>query len=116
MAELVDTVGRLSGGGTEAIPAIRSLQRRLLMLAPARARIERGERADAVMASFGKALFWKDKTSVEQMLRKWTAADLAVIADRAGSLERELMFSDAPEQEAFAEEFLAIARKARSRA
>jgi len=116
VAELVDTVGRLSGGGTEAIPAIRSLQRRLLMLAPARARIERGERADAVMASFGKALFWKDKTSVEQMLRKWTAADLAVIADRAGSLERELMFSDAPEQEAFAEEFLAIARKARSRA
>ena len=107
-------------GGSEAIPVLRSLQRRLLMLAPARARIERGERVDAVMASLGRSLFWKDKGKVQQMLAKWSAEDLATVADRAGRLERELMRparrSDArvPEGEALGEELLAIARKARS--
>ena len=114
--ELSDTVARLAAGGLEAIPAIRSLQRRLLLLAPARARVERGERIDAVMASFGKALFWKDKDRVEAMLKRWTAEDLATIAERAGSLERNFLFSDLPPREALAEELLTIARKARSRA
>lgn len=114
VAELGEAVARMPPAGSEAIPAIRSLQRRLLMLAPARARIERGERVDAVMASFGKALFWKDKLSVEKMLRRWSADDLARVAERAGALERALMFSDVPEREAFGEELLAIARKARS--
>jgi len=115
VTELADAIERLSGG-SEAIPAVRSLQRRLLMLAPARARIERGERVDAVMASFGKALFWKDKSSVQRMLTRWSAEELATISERAGGLERRLMFSEAPEQEALAEELLTIARRARSRA
>jgi DNA polymerase-3 subunit delta len=85
------------------------------MLAPARARIERGERIDGVMASLGKALFWKDKPAVEKMLRTWSAADLATVAQRAGELERNLMFSEMPGREALGEELLAIARKARSR-
>jgi DNA polymerase III subunit delta len=113
--ELADTIARLPGGGSEGIPAVRSLQRRLLMLAPARARIERGERIDAVMTSFGRSLFWKDKARVERMLRAWTADELARIAERAGELERNLMFTDVPEQEALGEELMAIARKARSR-
>ena len=116
VAELADAVSELSAGSASAIPAIRSLQRRLLFLAPARARVERGERLDAVMTAFGRSLFWKDKVSVEKMLKRWTAADLAMIARRAGVLERDLLFSEAPEREALGEEFLAIARKARSRA
>ena len=115
IAEVADLVSRLTAAGTEAVPAIRSLQRRLLFLAPARARIERGERLDGVMASFGKALFWKDKVKVETMLKRWTAREIATIAKRAGSLERNLMFGDAPPREALGEELLAIARKARSR-
>ena len=111
---LAEGVSRLPNGGTEAIPALRSLQRRIHMLAPARARVERGERLDAVMASFGKSLFWRDKGTVQQMLRTWSAEDLATIADRAGALERSLMFSDAPEREALGEELFAIARKARA--
>lgn len=114
-AELGDAVARLPAGGSEAIPTIRSLQRRLLMLAPARARIERGERVDGVMVSFGKALFWKDKPGVEKMLRSWSAADLATIAQRAGALERDLMFGNSPAREALGEQLLTIARKARSR-
>ena len=111
---LTDELMRLPSGGNEGIPVVRSLQRRLLMLAPARARIERGERIDAVMASLGRALFWKDKGKVQQMLQKWSADDLATAADRAGKLERSLIFTSAPEREALGEELFAIARKARS--
>lgn len=113
--ELSEELARLPAGGSEGIPVVRSLQRRLLMLAPARARVERGERLDAVMASLGRTLFWKDKSTVQQMLQKWTAEDLATVADRAGKLERSLMFTAVPEREALGEELLAIARKARSR-
>ena len=116
VADLADAVTRLPKGGAEAIPAVRSLQRRILMLAPARARIERGERVDAVMASFGKALFWKDKSAVERMLARWTADGLATAAERAGALERSLMFDDAPQTDSLGEELVAIARKARSAA
>lgn len=112
--ELADELARLPAGGSEGIPVVRSLQRRLLMLAPARARVERGERVDAVMASLGRALFFKDKAKVQRMLAKWSANDLATIAERAGKLERSLLFTPAPDREALGEELLAIARKARS--
>lgn len=112
---LADELSRLPAGGSEGIPVVRSLQRRLLMLAPARARVERGETPDAVMTSLGKSLFWKDKALVERMLRQWTAERLAKVAERAGRLERGLMFSPAPEQPALGEELLAIAREARRR-
>ena len=114
MEELTEELARLRLGGSEAIPVVRSLQRRLLMLAPARARIEAGERVDAVMAAFGRALFFKEKSKVQWMLSTWSAADLATVADRAGKLERSLMFTAAPDREALGEELLAIARKARS--
>lgn len=112
---LADELTRLPSGGADGIPVVRSLQRRLIMLAPARARIERGESPDAVMTSLGKSLFWKDKAIVGRMLSQWDAARLAKVADRAGKLERSLMFSAAPQQEALGEELLAIARKARRR-
>jgi DNA polymerase-3 subunit delta len=107
-------LARLPSGGSEVIPAIRSLQRRILFLAPARARVEQGERIDSVMTSLGRAVFWKEKDRVASMLKRWTAEDLATIAERVGSLERNLMFGDAPPREALGEELLTIARKAKS--
>ena len=114
IGSLAEAVTRLPSGGSEAVPAIRSLQRRLLFLAPARARMERGERIDGVMASLGRAVFWKEKDRVAAMLKRWSADDLATIAQRIGTLERNLMFGDAPPREALGEELLTIARKARS--
>lgn len=114
--DVAEAMSRMPAGGSEVIPTIRSLQRRLLMLAPALARVERGERIDGVMTSFGKSLFFKDKAAVERILKRWSAADLATVAQRAGELERSLMFGNAPEREALGEELLAIARKARSTA
>ncbi len=112
--ELAEELTRLPAGGNEGIPVVRSLQRRLLMLAPLRARVERGEGVDAVLASAGRALFWKEKAKVQRMLSKWSAENLTTIALRAGELERSLMFTAVPEREALGEELLAIARKARS--
>jgi DNA polymerase-3 subunit delta len=114
VGELGEELARLYSGA-EAIPIVRALQRRLLMLAPGRARIERGDHADAVMTSFGKALFWKDKPLVQKLLQRWDARGLATVSERAGQLERDLLFSPAPDREAVGEELLSIARAARSR-
>jgi DNA polymerase-3 subunit delta len=114
MAELADQLALLPHGA-EGIPIVRALQRRLLQVAPARARIERGERPDAVMASFSKSLFWKDKGLLQRLLSLWDSRRLATISERAGKLEREMMFSAVPTQEALGEELLAIARAAKRR-
>jgi DNA polymerase-3 subunit delta len=114
LAELAEELVRMPGG-VEAIPVVRALQRRLLMLSPARARMERGESRDAVMTSMGKSLFWKDKPLIGKLLGQWDANGLATAAERAGRLERELIFSNAPGPEALGEELLAIARAARRR-
>ncbi len=111
--ELADQLSRLPTGTSETIPILRSLQRRLLMLAPARARMERGESLDGVMTSLGRSLFWKDKSLISKLLATWDAKGLSTVAERAGRLERELMFSSAPDTQALGEELLAIARAAR---
>lgn len=112
---LGDELARLPGGGNEAIPVLRSMQRRLLMLAPLRARMERGEPAADVMASAGKAVFWKDKALVEKLLTLWDAAGLARVAERCGALERDMLFAGVPQGEALGEELIAIARAAARR-
>jgi DNA polymerase-3 subunit delta len=115
MKALAEELGSLSRAGNEAIPVIRAVQRRLLMLAPARARVERGESAEAVMTSMSKSLFWKEKQLIAMLLNRWDSAGLATAAERTGRLERELMFSDSPPAEAIGEELIAIARAARRR-
>lgn len=113
---LGESLSRMDSSGKEAIPIIRSLQRRLLMLAPIRSRIDGGERPQAVMTSMGKSLFWKDKPMVEKMLGLWDSAGLARVSERAGTLERRLMRGDSPPAaEALGEELIAIARQARRR-
>ena len=114
--DLGAALSALPPGGKDAIPVLRSLQRRLQMLAPIRARVEAGERPQAVMTSMGKALFWKDKPLVERLLSTWDSARLARVAQRAGELERSLMSAGSPPPaEALGEELLAIARAARRR-
>jgi DNA polymerase-3 subunit delta len=113
MDQLLDELSRLHG--PEAIPATRNLQRRLTMLAPLRARIERGEALDDVMASMGKALFWKDKPAVQRMLATWSASRIAEAAERAVALERQLMLSQAPAESSFGETLVTLARVAARR-
>lgn len=109
-----EELGRLPGGGAESIPLIRALQRRLLMLAPLRAKVERGQRPHDVMASAGKALFWRDKEKVGKMLGLWDAKAIGRMMERSGDAERAIM-TGAPSAEVLGEELLSIARQARRR-
>ncbi len=110
MDELLDELSRLPHGGSEAIPVLRALQRRLLMLAPLCARVERGERVAAVMTSMGKALFWKDKPLIQRLLSNWPAERLAEAAGRVAVLERQILLGPVPDGAALGETLVAIAR------
>jgi DNA polymerase-3 subunit delta len=112
MEELLDELGRLPHGGSEAIPVLRALQRRLLMLAPLRARIEQGESIDGVMTSMGKALFWKDKPLVQRLLSAWSAERLAEAAARVSALERQIMLRPLNDEAALGETLVTLARAA----
>ena len=112
LEELLDELGRLSHGGTEAIPVLRALQRRMLMLAPLRARVEQGENIDGVMASMGKSLFWKDKPLVQRLLSTWSAERLAEAAARVSALERQIMLRPLNDEAALGETLVTLARAA----
>ena len=115
MGDLLEELGRLPHGGNEAIPILRALQRRLLMLAPLRARIEQGQRVDAVMTSMGKALFWKDKPLIQRLLSTWSAERIAEAAARVGALERQIMLRPLADDAALGETLVTLARVAGSR-
>lgn len=115
MDELLDELARLPHGGSEAIPVLRALQRRLLMMAPLRARVERGERVDAVMASMGKALFWKDKPLVQRLLSSWSADRLAQAASHVSSVERQIMLRPLADDAVLGETLVTLARAASRR-
>lgn len=110
--ELLEELARLPHGGSEAIPILRALQRRLLMLAPLRARVERGEPVDGVMASMGKALFWKDKPLIQRLLSAWPAERLAEAASRVSALERQIMLRPLADDAALGETLVTLARAA----
>ena len=112
MEMLLDELGRLPHGGSEPIPALRALQRRLLMLAPLRARVERGESVDGVMTSMGKALFWKDKPLLQRLLSTWSAGRLAEAASRVSQLERQIMLRPLADDAALGETLVMLARAA----
>ena len=113
--ELFEELDRIALGNNEAIPVVRALQRRLLQLAGLRARIEQGQSVDAVMTSMGKALFWKDKGLMQQLLSAWSADRLAAMLERSSALERTIIFSDEPPVAALEEELVTIARAAQRR-
>ena len=113
--ELFEELDRVALGAGEAIPVVRALQRRLLQLAGLRAQVEQGKSVDAVMTSMGKALFWKDKGLMQQLLSSWSAERLAAMIERSAALERRIFFSSEPPVPALVEELVTIARAARSR-
>ena len=113
--ELLEEFDRVALSNNEAIPVVRALQRRLLQLAGLRANVEQGQSVDAVMTSMGKALFWKDKGLMHQLLSHWSAERLAQMLERSAALEKTIIFSDEPPVTALEEELVTIARAAQRR-
>jgi len=107
---LAALLSRIPQGSSDTVAIVRALQRRLLMLAPLRARVERGERVDDVMTSMGKALFWKDKPLVRQLLSSWSAKRLAEASERTAETERQMILTPAPAEPALGELLITLAR------
>lgn len=106
----------VSAGEAVPISVLRALQRRILMLAPLRARVDRGQRPHDAVTSAGKSVFFKDKELATRLVSLWDSAALARVLQRSGELERKLMRPDSPPHaEALGEELVAIARTARRR-
>lgn len=103
---------RLSSEGIEGIPLIRAVLRRMMLLARLRAEVERGNSVDAVMASQGKALFWKEKPSIAQQLGRWRSPVLAKSIERLVDAERQAKASGGLGAAAVDEELFAICRQA----
>lgn len=124
LSRLVDSVGngnaatlqaellRLSGEGVEGIPLIRAVLRRMSLLSRLRAQVERGNSPDAVMASQGKSLFWREKESIARQLSSWRSEALARSVSRLLEAERQVKASGGLGPRAVDEELFAICRQA----
>jgi DNA polymerase III subunit delta len=94
------------------IPALRSLARRLAVLARLRSEVENGARPAAVMASSGKALFYKEKDGVGRQLTRWDAGRLQTASRRIFAAEAAIKSSGTAGDILAASELIAIARVA----
>jgi DNA polymerase-3 subunit delta len=103
---------RLASEGIEGIPLIRAMLRRMTLLARLRAEVERGNSVDAVMASQGKSLFWKEKVSIAKQVSRWRSSYLAKSIDRLLDAERQAKASGGVGASAVDEELFAICRQA----
>ncbi|SMF63852.1 DNA polymerase III subunit delta [Allosphingosinicella indica] len=103
---------RLASEGIEGIPLVRALLRRTSLLARLRAEVEKGQAPGAVMASQGKAIFWKEKDRVAGQLVRWRSDLLAKATSRLVEAERLAKASGSPGSVAVDEELFAICRQA----
>jgi DNA polymerase-3 subunit delta len=101
--------GDLAGLATmDAIPVVRALQRRLLMLAPLRARVEQGQPPGAILPTVWK----RDRAIVGRILPRWTAPRLSEAFQRVQKLERDLLLRPLPPSAALGETLMQLARAA----
>jgi len=105
-------LGRLASQGVDAIPMLRAMLRRLLLLAEMRGQVADGNGVEAVMGGAGKAVFWKDKQAVSGQLARWRPEMIDTAMQRVLEAERAVKRSGAAGLVAAAEELLAVARAA----
>ncbi len=89
LAEL-DAVGAID------IRLVRAMMARAHLLARLRVAVDGGISARQVVASQGKAIFWKDADAVVRQLERWNARQLARAITRLHGLERDLKAPDNP--------------------
>ncbi|MFW2831375.1 DNA polymerase III subunit delta [Sphingomonas sp. ID0503] len=103
-------LARLGANGTEGIPILRALERKLLLLARLRGEVDQGNAPAVVVKAQGKAIFWKEQDRVTRQLARWRGPEIARALDRVLSAERAVMSSRGPGTIAADAELLAIAR------
>jgi DNA polymerase-3 subunit delta len=111
-AEAEAELARLREGGVEGITLVRTMLPRLHQLAALRAAVDEGNSVDSVMASQGRAIFWKAQAAVTAQLRRWTATALATAIGRLLSAERDIKAPNSAGPVLVDAELLAIGRAA----
>jgi len=103
---------RLKSEGIEGIPLIRAMLRRMALLARLRAEVEGGNSVGSVMASHGRAIFWKEKDNVALQVGRWRSDLLAKSLTRLLDAERRIKAPGGLGPLAADEELFAICRQA----
>lgn len=98
--------------GTNMGTILRPLQNRAMLLANIRAEFDASGRLDAAIESAGKAVFWKDKTTVTRQVKLWDANGIARVISRLGAAERASRSSRNAGDIMVTHELLTIARQA----
>jgi DNA polymerase-3 subunit delta len=101
-----ELVGVEAAGMT--IPMLRSLARRLIALADMRSDVDRGDSPESVVEKH--RVFWKEKGSTINALRRWTGPQIAAGIARTRRAERSLLTGGNPATVGALHDTLAIAR------
>lgn len=99
---------------TSAVPVLRAIARRTLLLSRLRTEVECGRSPASVISSAGKSLFYKEKDAVARQLGRWSSNRLSSVAARIMDVEARLKHARSAGEVLAAEEVLTIARVARS--
>lgn len=86
---LVEGLRRMNGPDASPIPVLRSLGRRLLMLAEMRAAADAGEGIDQLMKRH--RVFWREEAATATAVRRWTLDSLVAAQRAARRTEREVI-------------------------
>lgn len=111
-AALEAELERLASEGVQGIALTRPMLKRLAQLARLRAEVDQGQSPAAVIASAGKAIFWKDKDKIARELTRWRGDLLAKAIGRMIDAERDVMRRGGAGAIAADAELLALCRQA----
>ncbi|WP_326523722.1 DNA polymerase III subunit delta [Sphingomonas sp.] len=95
------------------IPMLRSLAKRLISLADMRGEVDRGDSPDQVVEKH--RVFWKEKRSTVQALRRWSAPQIAAGIARVRRAERSLLTGGNPATVGAAHQIVGLARSVERR-
>ncbi|WP_076068765.1 DNA polymerase III subunit delta [Sphingomonas montana] len=112
LAVLEAALARIDAAG-EAIPVLRALGRRALLLSNLRAEVAGGSSVDHAMATAGKAVFFKERGIVAGQVARWNPKALARTIERLAAAERDAKSSRSAGGAGLGEELFAIGRQAR---
>lgn len=105
-------LAQLAAEGLEGIPLLRALLRRLLQLGQYRSELHDRRTLSDVMASSGKALFWKDKEAVSRQVSRWQPQAIESALKRLTAVERGIKATGSIGPLLLDEEAFAIGRAA----
>jgi DNA polymerase III subunit delta len=81
-------IAQLGQDGVSVVPMLRSVQKRLALLAELRSEVEQGRTPSAVVEARGKAIFFREKTALTRDVSRWSAGQLATVSNRVLQTER----------------------------